>query len=36
MRGALKDGQLAGTAAFILGDREPIMHKWTASRKSSS
>src|SRR5438128_566417 len=32
MRGALKDGQLAGTAVLIIGDREPIMHKWTASR----
>jgi len=34
IRGAPKDGTLAGTAALMIGEREPLFHKWTATKKS--
>jgi hypothetical protein len=33
IRGALKDGALAGTAALAIADSEPLFHKWTATKK---
>ena len=33
IRGALKDGALAGTAALSIGDGDPLFHKWTATKK---
>src|SRR5262245_18454762 len=33
MRGTFKDGAIAGTATLRLGDRDPIVHTMTASRK---
>lgn len=32
VRGALKDGTLSGLAALAIGDREPIFHKWHATK----
>jgi hypothetical protein len=32
MRGTLNGGALAGTATLVIGDRDPIVHTWTATR----
>ena len=32
-RGTHVHGTLSGTAALVIADRDPLFHKWTASRK---